>query len=208
MFTKFKTARVNVTSCDKPFESSPKKSKEEYELEERDWRGSEEPKDERCQPTTVSSEHRLSLANKCQLVDLDDEKRSFNSWTNWSEKPADFGELAQKWQLLFKIQLPYKKGFGRSSYMKIVEVSRTMCTNSEWMTLGLRDIIFLKHNFFTFHEHRKRTWSFKLCSDTQATVFTCIPQIVTCSCKWGFVFSWGDLLCACSLMCLLPNISM
>ena len=35
-----KTARVNITSCDKPFESSPKKGKEEHE------RGSDEPKDE------------------------------------------------------------------------------------------------------------------------------------------------------------------
>ena len=57
-----KTARVNITSCDKPFESSPKKSKEEHAHE----RGSDEPKDGNYQSTTVSSEHRLSLANNCQ----------------------------------------------------------------------------------------------------------------------------------------------
>ena len=55
-----KTARANITSCDKPFESSPKKSKEEHE------RGSDEPKDGNYQSTTVSSEHRLSLANNRQ----------------------------------------------------------------------------------------------------------------------------------------------
>ena len=38
-----KTARVNITSCEKPFESSPKKGK--YNKEEHE-RGSDEPKDE------------------------------------------------------------------------------------------------------------------------------------------------------------------
>ncbi|CAH3137559.1 unnamed protein product, partial [Porites lobata] len=63
-----KTVRVNITSCNKPFESSPKKRKEEHE------RGSDEPKGGNHQPTIVSSEHRLSLVNNRQFVDLDGEK--------------------------------------------------------------------------------------------------------------------------------------
>ena len=63
-----KTVRVNITSCNKPFESSPKKLKEEHE------RRSDEPKGGNRQPTIVSSEHRLSLANNRQFVDLDGEK--------------------------------------------------------------------------------------------------------------------------------------
>ena len=63
-----KTVRVNITSCNKPFESSPKKLKEEHE------RGSDEPKGGNRQPTIVSSEHRFSLANNRQFVDLDGEK--------------------------------------------------------------------------------------------------------------------------------------
>ena len=62
--TTFTKKSVNITSCNKSFESSPKKSKEENE------RGSNKPKDGNCQPITVSSEHRLSLANNRQLVDL------------------------------------------------------------------------------------------------------------------------------------------
>ena len=64
-----KTVRVNITSRNKPFESSPKKRKEEHE------RGSDEPKGGNRQPTIVSSERRLSLANNRQFVDLDDDEK-------------------------------------------------------------------------------------------------------------------------------------
>ena len=57
--------------------------KEEHE------RGSDEPKDGNYRPTTVSSEHQLSLANNRQLTR--------------GKKNTDFGELAQKLQLLPKI---------------------------------------------------------------------------------------------------------
>ena len=60
------TTLTNITSCNKAFESSPLKIKEKHE------RGSDEPKGGLCQPTTASSEHRLSLANNRQSVDCCD----------------------------------------------------------------------------------------------------------------------------------------
>ena len=78
-----KRARVNITSCSKPFESSPKKSKEEHE------RGSEEPKDGNYQSTDCFFRESA----------LPREQPSTNS----REKNTDFGELAQKLQSLLKI---------------------------------------------------------------------------------------------------------
>ena len=78
-----KTARANITSCDKPFESSPKKSKEEHE------RGSDEPKDGNYQSTDCF--FRASALPREQPS------------TNSREKNTDFGELAEKLQLLLKI---------------------------------------------------------------------------------------------------------
>ena len=63
------TTLTNITSCNKAFESSPLKIKEKHE------RGSDEPKGGLCQPTTASSEHRLSLANNRQSVDSCDGER-------------------------------------------------------------------------------------------------------------------------------------
>ena len=60
------TTLTNITSCNKSFESSPLKIKEKHE------RGSDEPKGGLRQPTTASSEHRLSLANNHQSVDCCD----------------------------------------------------------------------------------------------------------------------------------------
>ena len=60
------TTLTNITSCNKAFESSPLKIKEKHE------RRSDEPKGGLCQPTTASSEHRLSLANNRQSVDCCD----------------------------------------------------------------------------------------------------------------------------------------
>ena len=57
------TTLTNITSCNKAFESSSLKIKEKHE------RRSDEPKGGHCQPTTASSEHRLSLANNRQSVD-------------------------------------------------------------------------------------------------------------------------------------------
>ena len=59
----------NITSCNKAFESSPLKIKEKHE------RRSDEPKGGLCQPTTASSEHRLSLANNRQSEDCCDGER-------------------------------------------------------------------------------------------------------------------------------------
>ena len=67
------TTLTNVTSCNKAFESSPPKIKEKHE------RGSDEPKGGFCQPTTASSEHRLSLANNRQSVDSCDEGREVST---------------------------------------------------------------------------------------------------------------------------------
>ena len=90
---------MNITSCNKSFESSPKKSKEEHE------RGSNKPKDENCQPITLSSEHPLSLANNCQLVDPDGKKEVLTRKRIGVKKKqkTDFGELARKLQRLYKI---------------------------------------------------------------------------------------------------------
>ena len=60
------TTLTNITSRNKAFESSPLKIKEKHE------RRSDEPKGGLCQPTTASSEHRLSLANNRQSVDCCD----------------------------------------------------------------------------------------------------------------------------------------
>ena len=57
------TTLTNITSCNKAFESSPLKIKEKHE------RRRDEPKGGLCQPTTASSEHRLSLANNRQSED-------------------------------------------------------------------------------------------------------------------------------------------
>ena len=63
------TTLTNITSCNKAFESSPLKIKEKHE------RRSDEPKGGLCQPTTASSEHRLSLANNRQSEDCCDGER-------------------------------------------------------------------------------------------------------------------------------------
>ena len=114
------TTLTNITSCNKAFESSPLKIKEKHE------RGSDEPKGGFCQPTTASSEHRLSLANNRQSVDsCDGEKEVLTR----KEERRPTGETKPKALVSWLKTYRYS---AKLNWPKMVSVDRLMEIMGVW----------------------------------------------------------------------------